>query len=422
MSLVRRMFQGLVLAGVALAATASPLAAEPVRSELSLASYTVGFTYDASLSADDPAHRAVLTGGGAPGRVRLGQLETDTVLRLGDTTIGRPIARFTSFDAWLEAAAGGWQLVLAETAAPEKEAARVSLTRQTSPDSPRLVAALVPVTGMRGRLVLRWGAYEAGADFVIAAAPRTFQQAGLAAERASQAGAGQAAQAPAPTTGSGPRLVNRAHDADNSAAGRARILAQRGESAFVLPDKRRLSVTFPRSFARGEPPAPAASARAGQPAAAATGGGQPVVAAAPARGRGLSVDGPDFARLPSTAEGDIVTLTQGAVPRLVIEAPLRFGSTVVPVANQVPGFPGAYGLWLRRVGNGWRLVFNDEPDVWGTQHNPKTDRIEIPLQRTGGHDATRPFAVAVLPSGVDRGRLLVIWGPHEWTADFVIGS
>jgi ectoine hydroxylase-related dioxygenase (phytanoyl-CoA dioxygenase family) len=67
-------------------------------------------------------------------------------------------------------------------------------------------------------------------------------------------------------------------------------------------------------------------------------------------------------------------------------------------------------------------VFNDEPDVWGTQHNPKADRVEIPLQHTEGHDATRPFAVAVVPSSVDRGRLLVIWGSHEWTADFVIGS
>ena len=422
MTIVRRASQWLVLAGVALAATASVSAADQLRSELSLASYTVRVNYDASLSADEPRHRAVIAAGGAPERVRIGQIETDTVLRMGDATIGRPIARFTSFDVTLEAASGQWQLVFAETADPGKEVARVSLNRQDSPVSSHLVAVLVPVTGMRGRILLRWGAYEAGADFVIAAAPRTPQQAGLAAERASQAaqggrtGAGQAA--PAAAAGVGPRLVNRAHDADNSAAGRARILAQRGESALVLSDNRRVSVTFPRSFAKGEPPAPA---RAGQPRAAAAGGRQPAAAAA-ARGRGLSVEGPDFGRLLSTADGNVVMLTQGAVPRFISDAPVRFGSTVVPVANQVPGFPGAYGLWLRRAGGGWRLVFNDEPDVWGTQHNPETDRVEIPLQHTEGHDATRPFAVAVAPSGVDRGRLLVIWGPHEWTAEFVIGS
>ena len=27
-----------------------------------------------------------------------------------------------------------------------------------------------------------------------------------------------------------------------------------------------------------------------------------------------------------------------------------------------------------------------------------------------------------MPGGADRGRLVIIWGPHEWTADFVGGE
>jgi hypothetical protein len=180
-------------------------------------------------------------------------------------------------------------------------------------------------------------------------------------------------------------------------AGRARILSQRNESAVVFPENRRVSATFQRSGAQGE-------------------------AAAAGRGRGLSVDGPDFARLASTPDNAVVTHTQGPVPRLVTETPLRFGATTIPTGNLGKEFPGSYGLWLKRSGASWRLVFNNEPDVWGTQHNPKTDAAEIPVQHSEGPEAARPFAVAFVPTGADRGRLLIMWGPHEWTADFTVGN
>ena len=55
---------------------------------------------------------------------------------------------------------------------------------------------------------------------------------------------------------------------------------------------------------------------------------------------------------------------------------------MIATGNQVVGFPGSYGLWLKRVGSGWRLVFNNEPDAWGSQHDPKFDAAEIDLSRT----------------------------------------
>ena len=76
-------------------------------------------------------------------------------------------------------------------------------------------------------------------------------------------------------------------------------------------------------------------------------------------------------------------------------------------------------MWLKKVGAGWRLVFNSEPDAWGSQHDPKFDAAEIELSHSDGHAAARPFAVAIVPSGAARGRLVIIWGAHEWTADFV---
>jgi hypothetical protein len=109
------------------------------------------------------------------------------------------------------------------------------------------------------------------------------------------------------------------------------------------------------------------------------------------------------------------------VPRLRIERPLRFGVMQVAVGNQVPNSPGSYGLWLKRGGGGgWRLVFNHEPDAWGSQHDPEFDAGEIALEHSDGHAQTRPFAIGLEPLGTERGRLLIVWGPHEWRADFSV--
>ena len=132
------------------------------------------------------------------------------------------------------------------------------------------------------------------------------------------------------------------------------------------------------------------------------------------------MDGPDFARLDDDARGAVVMLTESSVPRLRTERSLRFGKTVIATGNQVVGFPGSYGLWLKRVGSEWRLVFNNEPDAWGSQHDPKFDAAEVdavPLRRARRRPPVRCRADA---GGADRGRLVIIWGPHEWTADFAV--
>jgi hypothetical protein len=251
----------------------------------------------------------------------------------------------------------------------------IPLVRKAAARTPHLTLALVPELGSTGRLLVRWGEFAAASDVVITAPPRS--------QRVTESSR--------PNT-----TVNRSHNEDTTALSRTRLLAQRNETAMVLPAGERLSVSFQRSFAQGE---------------RAAGGGTP-------RTRGLPADGPDFARLASTPNGAIVMLTEAAVPRLRIERPLQFGATRIAVSNQVPNSPGSYALWLKRVGSGWRLVFNHEPDAWGSQHDPTFDAAEVALQHSEGHPPTRPFAVGLEPLGAERGRLLVVWGPHEWSADF----
>ena len=114
-------------------------------------------------------------------------------------------------------------------------------------------------------------------------------------------------------------------------------------------------------------------------------------------GRGLLASGADYARLDSAANGAIVELTESQVPRLTIDTPVRFGNVTLRTENQVGGFPGVYGLWLKRVGAGWRLVFNNEYDVWGTQHDAKFDVADVELTHTDQQPATQPFMVSIDP-------------------------
>jgi hypothetical protein len=251
----------------------------------------------------------------------------------------------------------------------------IALARHAAgPAAANFVAALIPEDSSAGRLVIRWGDYEATAEvqFVTPARRRIEEN-----------------REPNVTT-------SRTHDEDTSVLSRARLLAERNESALVWPNGSRMSVSFQRTVARNE-------------------------RAANSRNRGgLGVDGPDFIGLTKTPDGDVVMLTESSVPRLRVETPLRFGNATIAIGNQVAGFPGSYGVWLKRAATGWRLVFSNEPDVWGSQHDPKSDAAEIALSHSEGHAAARPFAIALVPTAPDRGRLVIIWGPHEWTADFAM--
>jgi hypothetical protein len=372
-----------VLLNMAAAAAIGQTAVKPeqsnvdglLRSELSLGGYTTTLAYVPNLSA---ANRP------APGtdaaRVRVARLETNGVLRVGPLDLGKPARATTRYDVWLNATDTGWVLQITDeaalnAAAPATIVGEIPLSKRRGPASANLVAALLPEKEDTARVVLRWGEDEASADVTFVAPPR--------AQRAEES-------RPANTT------VNRKHDEDTSALSRARLLAQRNETALVLPAGHRLSISFQRT--------PTASERS--------------AASAAQRPRGLGADGADFARLASTPNGAVVMLADAAVPRLRIESPLRFGSTLIATGNQVPGFPGSYGVWLKRVSAGWRLVLNHEPDAWGSQHNPKFDAAEIDVKHTEVAGAARPFAIALAPDGANRGRLLIVWGPHEWSTEF----
>jgi hypothetical protein len=357
-------------------------------SELALAGRSLTVAYAPDLKADAPAHQPfqIDSAPASGARIRLLRLVATGPVLLDGLEIGkaggRPSPAGVRHDAWLLATGDGWSLEVTEVPKdPPVNATvigRVALSRTAAPAAaPTLVAALIPESGDSGRLLLRWGRHEASAGV-------TFNR--------------QMGRPPRPESQPN-QLTSRKHHEDLSLLTRMVMLTQRNETAIEVIRDRRISVTFQRTFVPGE---------------------FIVNTAATETTRGLPADGPDFARLLSTPDGSVVQLTRASVPRLKTETALRFGKTVIATGNQVPGVPGMYGLWLKRQGQGWRLVFNHEPDVWGTQHDARRDAAEIELEHSQIGAPSRPFTVALVPAAADRGRLVIAWGPHEWRTDFIV--
>ena len=130
---------------------------------------------------------------------------------------------------------------------------------------------------------------------------------------------------------------------------------------------------------------------------------------------------PSFASIAKTAQNAVVRFTEHGIMKLRTAKTLRFGTVALKPGNAAPGFPGLYGLWLRRSPAGWRLAVTSQPDVWGTQFDPEALVAEIPLrhEETGAADAGLEPRLELLGDG---GRLTIAWGPHAWFADFSLSD
>lgn len=277
-------------------------------------------------------------------------------------TAGADAAAAAGSDEGGEADEGGEGEDEGEEADEAPRPGRILLAhRARAAEAETLAFGLRPTGDTAGTLTLSWGRSDWTADFEFVELPPRPRP-----PRTSDVGPG----------------TSLTPDSDLEARYRAAALGARNETALVTPAGARLQVLFQQE---------------------------------------LGADGVDFAALESIADGELVQLTQGAVIRLRSEAPLRFGDTLVPIGNLAPDFPGSYGLWLRAAGSGWTLVFNNEPDSWGTQHDPAFDAAEVDVAHAyGGPHQERPLSVSLAPVDATAARLEIHWGRHTWTADFTI--
>lgn len=350
-----------------------------VSSQLTLNSRPVTVAFEPDLRADAPEHRALLSDTVIAGdaRVHIGTLESVPLLRIGsldgsppaEPAEDAPPIRSVTYDLWLTRDAGGWALdaswVAADGTVADGTSGTILLAHGPAGGTFDTLSASVSPTGDEtGRIELRWGGHAWTADFHFADPPPP-------PDRADQL---QAAQA-----GGGAREFE--DDATADAAARGIRLSERNETAIVLPGGARIALLV---------------------------------------WQGVGADHDDFAAIGALDDGDVMRLTEAAVNRLRTDVPLRFGNVSIPTGNLSPDFAGSYGLWIQRRGSGWRLVFNNEPDSWGTQHDPEYNaaQTELTYSRTGPTD--RPLGARLVPTSASSGQLVIHWGPHQWAADFVV--
>ncbi|MCY3926872.1 MAG: DUF2911 domain-containing protein [Acidobacteria bacterium] len=105
-----------------------------------------------------------------------------------------------------------------------------------------------------------------------------------------------------------------------------------------------------------------------------------------------------------------------AAIKLRTEADIVVGDLEVPTGNVSPGFAGLYSLWLRLDDNGrWVLIVNNEPDVWGTMHDPAKDLGETRLEHSIVDGGKSRLTIEIEPpEGETPGALKLSWGEHRW--------
>ncbi len=264
-------------------------------------------------------------------------------------------------ELWIARDAEGWRLEIRTTGDAEGDGGTVDvvpLHHTETAASPVFTASVHATAAETGRLELRWGRQAWSSDFRFDELPPP----------------------PRRPRVSGRGTPREAAD-DNTRISRNNMLNERNETAMVLPDGARISMLYWKD---------------------------------------IDVEDEDYPTLAETPDGAVVEMIRAPVLRLKSDVSLRFGDADVPTGNLAPGFAGAYGVWLRRAGAGWRFVFNHEPDSWGTQHDPDFDAAETPVDYSRAAGSFRPLGATLVPTGDDRGRLVVHWGPHEWAADFTV--
>ena len=265
-------------------------------------------------------------------------------------------------ELWFARDGEGWRLEIRTAGAADGEGGTVHVVplqhREATAPAPVFTASVHATGAESGRLELRWGRQAWSSDF-------RFDELPPPPRRPRVSGRGTPRQAAD----------------DNSPTARNNMLNERNETALVLPDGARISMLY---------------------------------------WKGIDVEDEDYPTLAETPDGEVVDMIRAPVLRLKSDVSLRFGDADVPTGNLAPGFAGAYGVWLRRAGAGWRFVFNHEPDSWGTQHDPDFDAAEAPVEYSRAAGSFRPLGATLVPTGDDRGRLVVHWGPHEWAADFTV--
>ena len=135
----------------------------------------------------------------------------------------------------------------------------------------------------------------------------------------------------------------------------------------------------------------------------------------------LKVDSEDHQRLADLADGEVFGYVGGRATKIFTEVDMVFPDGTVETENAAPHYPGVYSVWMKKTGDSWTLIFNEEADIWGTMYNADADATEIALEEGELDEAAATFKVELTKTDAG-GQLRILWGDTLWTADFTIGD
>jgi hypothetical protein len=135
----------------------------------------------------------------------------------------------------------------------------------------------------------------------------------------------------------------------------------------------------------------------------------------------LSVEGEDYAKLSDVPEGAVFRFVGSRATKLFTDADLKIGDALVKAHNVSADYPGVYSLWLKRTHDGWALVVNSQPDIWGTQHEPDADVAEIPLTSAKLDEIQEEFLITLETNG-NAGTIRLAWGDTAWSVPFALAQ
>jgi len=127
-----------------------------------------------------------------------------------------------------------------------------------------------------------------------------------------------------------------------------------------------------------------------------------------------STEGAGYKQLASVKPDQIWRMGKNEATNIKTDADIKAGDKTIKA--------GRYSLWAKKTADGWNLVFNNDADVWGTNHKASSDIGEIPLTMSKPASPAQLLTIELkadssTPNGVN---YRLSWGDQEATAKFTL--
>jgi len=114
-------------------------------------------------------------------------------------------------------------------------------------------------------------------------------------------------------------------------------------------------------------------------------------------------------------DGQVWRLGMNEATTLETSGDLTFGESVVP--------SGKYSIWAKKVSPAeWHLIFNSEPDIWGTERQPDKDVAEVPMEVSQLDESVEQFLIELNATGDMAGEIVMSWATLQLKVPFSVSS